>query len=178
MLGVVENMSGLQQSVDTVRFLSVSDDASQKPADVTAAVLEALRHVAPDLGSLMVQSDVFRATKGGAESMATNMGVPFLGRVPLDPALSLAGKHVCIPCFCRILSQGQQCMLACMTCCCSPLSEMALYRTLCAHVKVVVQRQSEEMCGWVQVRRADLPLMRRRAPCQAELHSKASLTRS
>ncbi|KAK9909844.1 hypothetical protein WJX75_008303 [Coccomyxa subellipsoidea] len=92
-LGVVENMSGLQQPVDSVRFLCIPSDGAQKPADMTAAVLEALRHVAPDLGSLMVQSDVFRATKGGAESMASSMGVPFLGRVPLDPALSLAGEE-------------------------------------------------------------------------------------
>lgn len=90
-LGVVENMSGLQQPVDTVRFINVPAGTAQKPEDVTAAVLEALRKVAPDLSCLSVQSDVFRATKGGAESMAASMAVPFLGRVPLDPALSLAG---------------------------------------------------------------------------------------
>lgn len=105
-LGVVENMSGLQQPVDTVRFLSVPADGAQKPTDVTAAVLDALRHVAPDLGSLIVQSDVFRATKGGAESMASSMGVPFLGRVPLDPALSLAGQHACTSCSCIPSSTG------------------------------------------------------------------------
>ncbi len=100
-LGVVENMSGLQQPVDSVRFLSVPADPAQKPEDVTAAALEALRKVAPDLSCLIVQSDVFRATKGGAESMAASMGVPFLGRVPLDPALSLAGTALLSPASCR-----------------------------------------------------------------------------
>lgn len=93
-LGVVENMSGLQQPVEGVRFLQApAGSSAQPPVDVTAAVLGALRQVAPDLGSLIVQSDVFRATRGGAESMAADMGVPFLGRVPLDPALSLAGQQ-------------------------------------------------------------------------------------
>ena len=100
-LGVVENMSGLQQAVDTVRFLSVPADSAQKPQDVTAAALEALRNVAPDLSCLIVQSEVFRATKGGAESMAASMGVPFLGRVPLDPALSLAGAALSSPASCH-----------------------------------------------------------------------------
>eukprot|EP00658_Telonema_sp_P-2_P005472 TRINITY_DN1203_c0_g2_i2.p1 TRINITY_DN1203_c0_g2~~TRINITY_DN1203_c0_g2_i2.p1 ORF type:complete len:298 (-),score=47.46 TRINITY_DN1203_c0_g2_i2:65-958(-) len=32
-------------------------------------------------------SEIFNSSTGGAERMATEMGVPFLGRLPLDPAL-------------------------------------------------------------------------------------------
>lgn len=35
-------------------------------------------------------SQVFRATTGGAEGLAWEMGVPFLGRVPLDPRIGMA----------------------------------------------------------------------------------------
>lgn len=94
-------MSGLQQQVSTLRFLSMpssrsssSSSALQQPQDMTEAALEALRKLVPDLSSLIVQSDVFKATRGGAEHMARDMGIPFLGRVPLDPALSLAGQHL------------------------------------------------------------------------------------
>jgi len=35
-------------------------------------------------------SQIFRATTGGAEGLAGEMGVPFLGRVPLDPRIGMA----------------------------------------------------------------------------------------
>ena len=94
-LGVVENMSGLQQRVAGLRFYSTpaSGAAAAEPVDVTEAALAALAQVAPDL---VAHSDVFVPTKGGAQAMAADMGVPFLGRVPLDPALSLAGART--PC--------------------------------------------------------------------------------
>ena len=96
-LGVVENMSGLEQAVSGLRFLApgcadASSGAPGEPVDVTAAALAALARVAPDL---VARSDVFLPTKGGARAMAADMGVPFLGRVPLDPALSLAGAPGC-----------------------------------------------------------------------------------
>lgn len=94
-LGVVENMSGLEQRVAGLRFFAPgssadpsSGAAAQPPVDVTEAALAALAAVAPDL---VARSDVFLPTKGGARAMAADMGVPFLGRIPLDPALSLAG---------------------------------------------------------------------------------------
>mmetsp|Transcript_6930 Transcript_6930/g.15935 ORF Transcript_6930/g.15935 Transcript_6930/m.15935 type:complete len:326 (-) Transcript_6930:69-1046(-) len=34
-----------------------------------------------------VETEIFAATTGGAEAMATSMGVPFLGSLPLDPEL-------------------------------------------------------------------------------------------
>ena len=34
-------------------------------------------------------TEIFAATTGGAEAMASEMLVPFLGRVPLDPRLGM-----------------------------------------------------------------------------------------
>ncbi|CAK0763003.1 cytosolic Fe-S cluster assembly factor nbp35 [Coccomyxa viridis] len=91
-LGVVENMSGLQQPLASMRFMSQAEDG--EPArDVTQQLLALLKGSALDADSIVAQSDVFKPTKGGAESMAADMGIPFLGRVPLDPALSLAGEQ-------------------------------------------------------------------------------------
>jgi len=36
------------------------------------------------------ESQIFRATTGGAEKLAKETGVPFLGRVPLDPRIGMA----------------------------------------------------------------------------------------
>ena len=38
-------------------------------------------------------TDVFAATGGGAARMAADMQVPFLGKVPMDSALSMAGDQ-------------------------------------------------------------------------------------
>ena len=45
------------------------------------------------LQSCVAQTEVFHATKGGAQQMAKDMQVPFLGRVPLDPLLSRAAEE-------------------------------------------------------------------------------------
>ena len=45
------------------------------------------------LQGCIAQTEVFHATKGGAEQMAKEMQVPFLGRVPLDPLLSRAAEE-------------------------------------------------------------------------------------
>ena len=37
------------------------------------------------------ESQIFQATTGGAEALAAEMGVRFLGRVPLDPRIGMAG---------------------------------------------------------------------------------------
>ena len=36
--------------------------------------------------------DVFSGSRGGAEKMCGDHGVPFLGKVPLDPSIALAGE--------------------------------------------------------------------------------------
>jgi hypothetical protein len=49
-------------------------------------------HACTHTQGLVAHTDVFSPTAGGAQAMAADMGVPFLGRIPLDPALSLAGE--------------------------------------------------------------------------------------
>ncbi|KAG1680375.1 hypothetical protein FOA52_015466 [Chlamydomonas sp. UWO 241] len=126
-LGIVENMSGLQQRLPAVRFVA------QRPAVVAAApsgdagsgasgsgvevpveegVSERVRALlVRELGldsasQLVVCTDVFQggAVPGGAVSgarrMCYDMGVTLLGKVPLDPALGLAaeqGRSVFVP---------------------------------------------------------------------------------
>ncbi len=48
MLGVVENMSGLRHRLGDFRFLRRDGDGGAE-ADVTAAVLQRIREVAPEL---------------------------------------------------------------------------------------------------------------------------------
>jgi Mrp family chromosome partitioning ATPase len=90
-LGVVENMAEYQTSLRDLRFRDVSG------ADVSEAALAALRAHCPELLELRVVADVFpRGAKGGAEGMAAQFGVPFLGKVPLDPRITRAceaGRH-------------------------------------------------------------------------------------
>ena len=95
-LGVVENMSGLQIPSSDAAFVNQSTGA-----DETARVREILAEHAPDLAdSLNIRADVFVPSKGGAEAMCAQRSVPFLGKVPLDPAISKAaelGKSVFDP---------------------------------------------------------------------------------
>lgn len=90
-LGVVENMSGLLQPLSNLKFKNIKDDGKEE--DVTQSVLEELRQHVPHLQSLYAFSEVFYALGGGAEKMAKDMKVPFLGRVPLDPELSRAAEE-------------------------------------------------------------------------------------
>jgi len=45
------------------------------------------------LQDVVASTDVFHPSGGGAAAMAADMGVPFLGRVPLDAALSRAAEE-------------------------------------------------------------------------------------
>lgn len=45
-------------------------------------------HVCPKCGH---EEEIFAPTTGGARAMCTTMGVPFLGRIPLDPRVAKAG---------------------------------------------------------------------------------------
>ncbi|KAJ7547523.1 hypothetical protein O6H91_08G089400 [Diphasiastrum complanatum] len=89
-LGVVENMSGLQQPLASFEFKMVADDGEEK--NVTKEVLEQLQTRCPDLLSVFACTEVFYAGGGGAQKMAKDMGVPFLGCIPLDPQLSKAAE--------------------------------------------------------------------------------------
>jgi Mrp family chromosome partitioning ATPase len=94
-LGVVENMSGLRQPLETM----VLKDSQGN--DVTRKVLEALQSAgigstdgtSGTSSSIIAETEVFWAPSGGAEAMSKELNVPFLGRVPLDAALSRAAEE-------------------------------------------------------------------------------------
>lgn len=90
-LGVVENMSGLCQSLTDFRFIRGTGPGEQ--IDVTEKVIECLRAKAPELLDLVAISEVFDSSGGGAAKMCLEMDVPFLGKVPLDPQLCKAAEE-------------------------------------------------------------------------------------
>ncbi|OIW10334.1 hypothetical protein TanjilG_28085 [Lupinus angustifolius] len=90
-LGVVENMSGLYQPLTDLKFMKLTDSGEQK--DVTEWVLENIREKLPEILSLIACSEVFDSSGGGAMKMCDEMGVPFLGKVPLDPLLCKAAEE-------------------------------------------------------------------------------------
>ncbi|CAL5370459.1 unnamed protein product [Camellia sinensis] len=90
-LGVVENMSGLSQQVSDFKFMRVTETGEQR--DVTEWVMEYMREKAPEMLDLVAFSEVFDSSGGGAAKMCSDMGVPFLGKVPLDPRLCKAAEE-------------------------------------------------------------------------------------
>ncbi|CAI9766724.1 unnamed protein product [Fraxinus pennsylvanica] len=90
-LGVVENMSGLCQPLSEFKFLSVAETGEQK--DMTEWVIAQMREKAPDLLQIFAFSEVFDSSAGGGAKMCLEMGVPFLGKVPLDPQLCKAAEE-------------------------------------------------------------------------------------
>ena len=86
-LGVVENMSGSDLRLGEVTF---SLDDGEK--DVTELVKEALKAKGIDSDRLTIDCPVFAATRGGAEQMCKEKGIPFLGKVPLDTGIGRAGE--------------------------------------------------------------------------------------
>lgn len=90
-LGVVENMSGLCQSLSEFKFLSVSENGEQK--DMTKSFITYMREKAPEMLNLVASTDVFDSSAGGGAKMCKEMGVPFLGKVPLDPQLGKAAEE-------------------------------------------------------------------------------------
>lgn len=91
-LGVVENMSGLRQPLAGFRFVRPGGGA-----DVTEWAMDYIRERAPELLALEACAEVFTGSRGGALGMCRDMGVPFLGKVPLDPQL------------CRAAEEGRSC---------------------------------------------------------------------
>ncbi|KAF5961672.1 hypothetical protein HYC85_002881 [Camellia sinensis] len=86
-LGVVENMSGLCQPVSDFKFMKVTETGEQR--DVTEWAIKCMREKAPEMLDLVV----FDSSGGGAAKMCSEMGVPFLGKVPLDPRLCKAAEE-------------------------------------------------------------------------------------
>lgn len=90
-LGVVENMSGLCQPLSEFKFMRMTEDGGQK--DVTESILSYMKEKAPELLNVVAFSEVFDSSAGGAGRMCREMGVPFLGKIPLDPQLCKAAEE-------------------------------------------------------------------------------------
>ncbi|KAL7232724.1 hypothetical protein ACSBR2_010683 [Camellia fascicularis] len=90
-LGVVENMSGLCQPVSDFKFMKVTETGEQR--DVTEWAIKCMREKAPEMLDLVGYAEVFDSSGGGAATMCSEMGVPFLGKVPLDPRLCKAAEE-------------------------------------------------------------------------------------
>ena len=90
-LGVVENMSGLSLPLGAVTFSR--SGPSGEAQDVTAAVAAALQAAGLGGGELRVGAEVFCSGSRGGELVASEFGVEFLGRVPLDTALTQAAEQ-------------------------------------------------------------------------------------
>jgi Mrp family chromosome partitioning ATPase len=89
-LGVVENMSGLRQAFSDLKFIK---PGAAGEIDATEWAMNYIKENAPELLSVVACSEVFDSSSGGAEKMCTEMGVPFLGKVPMDPQLCKAAEE-------------------------------------------------------------------------------------
>ena len=81
-VGIVENMAGFSAPVSELKFTDAATGA-----DTTAAALAAVTEKCPELLKMKIFADVFPAAGGGPRAMAETFGAPFLGSIPLDPAL-------------------------------------------------------------------------------------------
>ncbi|KAL7478722.1 hypothetical protein ACHAW6_004478 [Cyclotella cf. meneghiniana] len=90
-LGVVENMSGLQMRLADLRFIKdgSANDSNEisESEDCTEQVLSILNEKCPEVLSMMVTTDVFPSSGLGPKGMASQYNVPYLGKLPLDPNL-------------------------------------------------------------------------------------------
>jgi len=88
-LGIVENMSGLQMRVSDLSFFRASTNGSENggTSECTNDVLSVLREKCPEVLSMIAAADVFPSSGGGPRGMAEKFNVPFLGKLPLDPNL-------------------------------------------------------------------------------------------
>ncbi|KAL8151002.1 hypothetical protein V2J09_020810 [Rumex salicifolius] len=94
-LGVVENMSGLCEPLANLKLLKPTEPGQYE--DVTGWAHRLIQERVPELLGLVSHSEVFDRSGGGGDKMCREMGVPFLGRVPLDPQL------------CRAAEEGRSC---------------------------------------------------------------------
>ncbi|KAL0344094.1 UNVERIFIED_CONTAM: Glyceraldehyde-3-phosphate dehydrogenase, cytosolic [Sesamum angustifolium] len=73
------------------KFMSVTETGEQK--DMTQWVIEYMKEKAPEMLNLVAVSEVFDSSAGGGAKMCKDMGVPFLGKIPLDPQLCKAAEE-------------------------------------------------------------------------------------
>lgn len=91
-LGIVENMSGLQMRVSDLSFFREnpngnSENGTNSSSDCTSDVLSLLREKCPEVLSMIAATDVFPTSGTGPKGMADKFNVPYLGKLPLDPNL-------------------------------------------------------------------------------------------
>jgi len=84
-LGLVENMSKFQTTVESLSFLS--KDANGSDVDRTDDVIATLKDKCPEVLAMFASATVFAPSGNGPRGMATQFQVPYLGAVPLDPNL-------------------------------------------------------------------------------------------
>lgn len=84
-LGLVENMSKFQTTVQSLSFLS--KDANGSDVDRTDDVIATLKEKCPEVLAMFASATVFAPSGNGPRGMATQFQVPYLGAVPLDPNL-------------------------------------------------------------------------------------------
>lgn len=80
-LGIIENMATHQTRVSDLSFLQPDG------TNVTEDIMEKIKDKCPELLSLLASSDVFPASGSGPEGMATQYGIPYWGKLPLDSDL-------------------------------------------------------------------------------------------
>ncbi|KAJ0972384.1 hypothetical protein J5N97_020343 [Dioscorea zingiberensis] len=90
-LGVVENMSGLMQPISDIGFVKLNEHGEEE--DTTEWTLNYIKTHAPELLTLFVRSELFDSSGGGAAQMCVDMGVPFLGKIPMEPQLCKAAEE-------------------------------------------------------------------------------------
>nr|VDD39944.1 unnamed protein product [Brassica oleracea] len=77
-----------------VKFMKLTTTETGSSVDVTQDMISCIRENAPELlDGVFAWSQVFDSSGGGAERMCEEMGVPFLGKVPLDPQLGRAAER-------------------------------------------------------------------------------------
>jgi len=90
-LGIVENMSGLQVRVSDLSFFRENSGGSENeasaPSDCTSGVLSLLRERCPEVLSMIAATEVFPTSGDGPLGMARKFQVPYLGKLPLDTNL-------------------------------------------------------------------------------------------
>lgn len=80
-LGIVENMGTYQATLHDLQF------TTRDGSDCTASVMQKIQESCPEALDCIVNAEIFAPYKGGGERMASDLGLPFWGRLPLDPKL-------------------------------------------------------------------------------------------
>lgn len=85
-LGLVENMAKSVIPLQELDFVSKGESVSKQ------TILKMIEKC-PELANLGVSLDFFAKSKGGVQEMADTFGTEFLGSIPLDPSVQVAGDN-------------------------------------------------------------------------------------